>query len=122
MMFFAVYDMLELMIVQRQKKQATVILKTKRFDDINSAVIISTVQLCTVLLTLLMMTAESMLSKRSGVRLLWSEMGVYRDNLSAIVIGDNFLSIIVIAQNSLDLSITVIAFVIYFVIADKLSR
>ena len=37
-------------------------------------------------------------------------------------IGDNFLSIIVIAQNSLDLSITVIAFVEYFVIADKLSR
>ena len=52
----------------------------------------------------------------------WSEMGIYRDNLSAIVIGDNFLSIIVIAQNSLDLSITVIAFVIYFIIADKLSR
>ena len=48
-------------------------------------------------------------------------MGIYRDNLSAIVIGDNFLSIIVIAQNSLDLSITVIAFVIYFVIADKLD-
>ena len=43
-------------------------------------------------------------------------------HLSAIVIGDNFLLIIVIAQNSLDLSITVIAFVIYFVIADKLSR
>ena len=52
----------------------------------------------------------------------YSEMGIYRDNLSAIVIGDNFLSIIVIAQNSLDLSITVIAFVEYFVIADKLSR
>ena len=51
-----------------------------------------------------------------------AEMGIYRDNLSAIIIGDNFLSIIVIAQNSLDLSITVIAFVIYFVIADKLSR
>ena len=49
-------------------------------------------------------------------------MGIYRDNLSAILIGDNFLSIIVIVQNSLDLSITVIAFVIYFVIADKLSR
>ena len=49
-------------------------------------------------------------------------MGIYRDNLSAIVIGDNFLSITVIAQNSLDLLITVIAFVIYFVIADKLSR
>ena len=49
-------------------------------------------------------------------------MGIYRDNLSAIVIGDNFLSIIVIAQKSLDLSITVIAFVICFVIADKLSR
>ena len=44
---------------------------------------------------------------------LHAEMGIYRDN---------FLSIIVIAQNSLDLSITVIAFVIYFVIADKLSR
>ena len=53
---------------------------------------------------------------------LLAEMGIYRDNLSAIVIGDNFLSIIVIAQNSLDLSITVIAFVIYSVIADKLSR
>ena len=52
----------------------------------------------------------------------WPEMGIYRDNLSAIVIGDNFVSIIVIAQNSLDLSITIIAFVIYFVIADKLSR
>ena len=51
-----------------------------------------------------------------------SEMGIYRDDLSAIVIGGNFLSIIVIAKNSLDLSITVIAFVIYFVIADKLSR
>ena len=50
------------------------------------------------------------------------EMGIYRDNLSAIVIGDNFLPIIVIAQNSLDLSITDIAFVINFVIADKLSR
>ena len=49
-------------------------------------------------------------------------MGIYRDNLSAIVIGDNFLPIIVNAQNSLDLSITDIAFVIYFVIADKLSR
>ena len=46
-----------------------------------------------------------------------AEMGIYRDNLSAIVIGDNFLSIIVIAQNSLDLSITVIVFVIYFTIA-----
>ena len=52
----------------------------------------------------------------------YPEMGIYRDNLSAIVIGGNFLSIIVIAKNSLDLSITVIAFVIYFVIADKLSR
>ena len=49
-----------------------------------------------------------------------SEMGIYRDNLSAIVISDNFLSII--AQNNFDLSITVIAFVIYFVITDKLSR
>ena len=44
-------------------------------------------------------------------------MGIYRDNLSAIVIGDNFLPIVVIAQNSLDLSITDITFVMYFVIA-----
>ena len=44
------------------------------------------------------------------------------DNLSAIVIADNLLPIIVIARNSFDLSITNIAFVIYFVIADKLSR
>ena len=49
-------------------------------------------------------------------------MGIYRDNLLAIVIGYNFLPIMVIAQNSLDLSITDIAFVINFVIADKLSR
>ena len=49
-------------------------------------------------------------------------MGIYRDNLSAIVIGDNFLPIIVIAQNSFDLSITDIAFVVYYVIAEKLSR
>ena len=48
--------------------------------------------------------------------------GHYRDNLSAIVIGDNFLSIIAIDQNNFDLSITVIAFVIFFVIADKLPR
>ena len=38
------------------------------------------------------------------------------------VIGDNLLRIIVIAQNSFDLSITNIVFAIYFVIADKLSR
>ena len=51
-----------------------------------------------------------------------AEMGIYRDNLLTIVIGDNFLPIIVIAQNSLDLSITDIAFAIYFVITDKFSR
>ena len=49
-------------------------------------------------------------------------MDIYRDNLSAIVLGDNFLSIIVIAQNSLDLSITDIAFVIYFVIKIALKK
>ena len=49
-------------------------------------------------------------------------MGIYRDNLLAIVISDNFLSIIIITQNSLDLSITVSAFVVYFVIVDNLSR
>ena len=51
-----------------------------------------------------------------------AEMGIYRDNLSAIVIGDNLSPIIVIAQNSFDLLITHINFVIYCVIADKLSR
>ena len=49
-------------------------------------------------------------------------MGIYRDNLWTIVIGDNFSPIIVIAQNSFDLSITDIAFVIHLVIADKLSQ
>ena len=46
-------------------------------------------------------------------------MDIYRENLSAIVICDNLLPIIVITQNSFDLSITNIAFVIYFVIADR---
>ena len=50
------------------------------------------------------------------------EMGIYRDNLSAIVIGDNLLPIIVIAENGFDLPITDIAFVIYFVVTDKLLR
>ena len=49
-------------------------------------------------------------------------MGIYHDNLSEIIIGDNLLPIIAIAQNSVDLSINGIAFVIYFAIADKLSR
>ena len=49
-------------------------------------------------------------------------MDNYRDNLSAIVIGNNFLPIIVIAQNGFDLSTTDIAFVIYLVIANNLSR
>ena len=48
-------------------------------------------------------------------------MDIYHNNLSAIVIGDNLLPIIVIAQNSFDLLITNIAFVVYFVIADTLS-
>ena len=43
---------------------------------------------------------------------------IYRRYVSAMI----FLPIIVIAQNSFDLSITDIAFAIYFVIADKLSR
>ena len=56
------------------------------------------------------------------LRYVYPEMGIYRDNLSVIVIGDDFLPIIVIAQNSFDLSITDIADVIYLGIADKLSR
>ena len=47
-----------------------------------------------------------------------TKMGIYRDNLSAIVICDNLLPIVVIAQNRFDLSITDTAFVKYFVIAD----
>ena len=44
-----------------------------------------------------------------------AEIGIYRDNSTAIVIGDNnLLPIIVIAQNSFDLSITDISFVTYF--------
>ena len=39
-------------------------------------------------------------------------MGIYRDKLPAIVIGDNLLPIIVIGQNNFDLSITDITFVI----------
>ena len=53
-----------------------------------------------------------------------SRNGIYRDNSSAIVIGDNLLPTIDITHNSFDLSISdrLIAFVIHFVIADKLSR
>ena len=40
-------------------------------------------------------------------------MGIYRDNLSKTVIGDNLLAIIIITQISSDLSITNIHFVIY---------
>ena len=46
-----------------------------------------------------------------------AEMGIYRVNLSAIIYNR-----FVIAQNSFDLSITDIAFVTHFAIADKLSR
>ena len=46
-----------------------------------------------------------------------AEMGIYWHIYSAIVIGDNLLPINVIAQNSFDLSIINIAFVIYFIIA-----
>ena len=49
-------------------------------------------------------------------------MDIHRDKLLAIVIGDNLLPIIVIDQNSLDLLITDIASVIYFVITDTLLR
>ena len=65
------------------KNEATVNLKTGRFDNIDSAVNINkwnitqkqisptnqdSFQFCTLLLTLLMMTAESMLSKRPVLR------------------------------------------------------
>ena len=43
-------------------------------------------------------------------------MGIYRDNLSAVVIGDNLTPIIAITQNSFDLSITYIAFVIQYIL------
>ena len=66
--------------------------------------------------------AVLLLRNENTVDLSYAEMGIYPDNSSAIVIDDNFLPIVVITQNSFDLSITYIAFVIYFVIADKLSR
>ena len=40
-------------------------------------------------------------------------MGIYQNNSSAIVIGSNLLTFIVIAENSFDLSMTDVAFVIY---------
>ena len=53
-------------------------------------------------------------------------MGVYRDNLSSIVIDGNNQIISTdyrySAQNRFVLSLTDIAFAIYFVIADKLLR
>ena len=70
-------------------------------------------------LTIIIKISTNVFSTEDTMR--HTEIGIYRDNLSAIVIGDNFLPIIVIAQNSFELSITDIAFVIYFVIADKLS-
>ena len=48
-------------------------------------------------------------------------MGVYRDNLSAIVIDDNLFSIIVITQTSFDLSITDIAFVISYMLVSPMN-
>ena len=53
-----------------------------------------------------------------------AEKSIYQDNLLVIsvVIGDSLLPIIVIAENSFDLSIADIALVLYFVIAKKLSR
>ena len=59
--------------------------------------------------------------RKQLMEIFFAEKGIYRDNLSAIVIGDNLLPIIVIAQKNLDVSIIDIAFAIYFVIADKLS-
>ena len=63
----------------RRKNKVTMTLKTGRFDDIDSAVIISSVstavqsfvveRLCTAVLTLLVMTAESMASKRQVLRI-----------------------------------------------------
>ena len=56
-----------------KENKVTVIVKTGRFDNIDSAVIIRSVskafQFCTTLLTLLMMTAGSMLSKRPVLRI-----------------------------------------------------
>ena len=57
----------------RRKNKAAINLKTGRFDNINLAVIISRVckavqNCCTALHTLLMMTAEFMLSKRPVLR------------------------------------------------------
>ena len=53
---------------------------------------------------------------------LYAKMGIYQNNLTAIVIGDNVLPIIVIAQNIVHLSTTDIAFIIYCVITDISSQ
>ena len=52
----------------RRKNKAALILDIGRFDNIDSAVIIA-FQFCAALLTLLMMTVESMLSKRPVSRI-----------------------------------------------------
>ena len=51
------------------KNKAAVNLKIGRFDNVESAVIINLFQFCTALLTLLMMTAKSTLSKRPIVKI-----------------------------------------------------
>ena len=53
-----------------RKNKVSVILKTGRFDSIDSAAVIISSMFCTALLTLLMITAESMLSKRKALKLL----------------------------------------------------
>ena len=56
----------QLQSVLRRKNKTLAILKTVRFDNINSAVIISRVsQFSSALLALMMMTSESMLSKHT---------------------------------------------------------
>jgi len=52
-------------------------------------------------------------ASQSELGLMRAVMGIYRDNLSAIIIGEDFLSIIVIAQQKFDLSFIVIAYAIF---------
>ena len=65
----------------KRENNAEVILKTSRFGDIDSAVIISSVstkQAVSVLI-ILMITAESMLSKRVVLRIVVEHLLEYRD-------------------------------------------
>ena len=74
------------MINTKWMNKTTIILKTRRFDKVDSGVIIiSSVseairrnQVCTAFLTLMMITGESMLSKRPVLRIIVASLFLLR--------------------------------------------